>query len=364
MRIAMLAPISWRTPPRHYGPWELVTSLLTEALVAQGIDVTLFATLDSITSAKLDGVAPAPYSEDPRIEAKVWELRHLSHLFQQADKFDLIHNQADFPAHAFAPLAKTPMVTTIHGFSSAGILPMYKPFEDRVHYVAISDADRHPDLRYAATIHHGIPVEQFEFNPVGSEDLLYFGRIHPDKGTREAIDVAQNSSRRLHLYGIVQDREYYETKVLPLIDGDRVQFHGAVGGAERIRALGRAYALLHLINFDEPFGLSVIEAMACGTPVIATNRGAMPELIAHGRTGFLINSIGQAAEAVEKIALLDRQDPRNDVLQRFSVERMAEEYLGLYRSILSGASQSDKRAPASLFGVDQRAQPAHLPTTA
>ena len=123
----MLAPIAWRTPPRHYGPWELVTSLLTEALVARGIDVTLFATLDSVTSATLDGVVPAPYSEDPAIDAKVWEYRHLSHLFAQADRFDLIHNQADFPAHAFAPLVRTPIVTTIHGFSSERILPMYQP---------------------------------------------------------------------------------------------------------------------------------------------------------------------------------------------------------------------------------------------
>src|SRR5215203_222188 len=182
MKIAMLAPISWRTPPRQYGPWELVTSLLTEALVARGVDVTLFATLDSQTSGKLDGVVPAPYSEDPDIDAKVWEYRHLVHLFEQSDKFDLIHNQADFPAHAFSRLISTPMVTTIHGFSSERILPMYKPFEERIAYVAISEADRHPSLEYAATIHHGIPLEEFAFDPIGSEDLLFFGRMHPDKG--------------------------------------------------------------------------------------------------------------------------------------------------------------------------------------
>src|SRR5206468_3803152 len=138
MRVAMIAPIAWRTPPRHYGPWELVTSLLTEALVKRGVDVTLFATRDSVTLAKLDGVVPAPYCEDPSIDAKVWEYRHLSHVFRQANGFDLIHNQADFPAHAFAALIDTPMVTTIHGFSSERVLPMYKPFEDRVHFVAIS----------------------------------------------------------------------------------------------------------------------------------------------------------------------------------------------------------------------------------
>jgi len=206
MRIAMLAPIAWRTPPRHYGPWELVTSLLTEALVRKGADVTLFATQDSLTAGKLDGVVPAAYSEDPAIDAKVWEHRHLSHLFAQADRFDVIHNQADFPAHAFAPLVSTPMVTTIHGFSSDRILPMYEPYQDRVHYVAISEADRHPRLRYAATIHHGIDVDSFPFDPVGGDDLLFFGRMHPDKGAHLALDAARDSGLALNLYGIVQDQ--------------------------------------------------------------------------------------------------------------------------------------------------------------
>ncbi len=333
----MLAPIAWRTPPRHYGPWELVTSLLTEALVARGVDVTLFATLDSQTAGKLDGVVPAPYSEDPSIDAKVWEHRHLSYLFEKAGEFDLIHNQADFPAHAFAPFVSTPMVTTIHGFSSERILPMYKPFEDRVHYVAISEADRHPDLRYAATIHHGIPMEDFTLDPVGGEDLLFFGRIHPDKGAKEAIAAAKAAGRRLHMYGIVQDEGYYEREVLPHADGDRVLFHGPVGGAARIAALGKARALLHLINFDEPFGLSVIEAMACGTPVIAVNRGSMPELIDHGRTGFLVDTAEEAAELVDAAGALDRAAIREAVARRFSVDRMAEEYIALYRRILDGA---------------------------
>jgi glycosyltransferase involved in cell wall biosynthesis len=335
MRVAMLAPIAWRTPPRHYGPWELVTSLLTEALVARGVDVTLFATLDSITAGKLDGVVPAPYSEDPSIDAKVWEYRHLSHLFAQADRFDLIHNQADFPAHAFAPLVETPMVTTIHGFSSERILPMYAPFQDRVHYVAISDADRHPALRYAATIHHGIRLEEFPHDPVGSEDLLFFGRIHPDKGAKEAIEVARVTGRRLHIYGVVQDQGYFDEVVKPACDGKTVIYHGPVGGEARLRALGQAYALLHLINFDEPFGLSVIEAMACGTPVIAMRRGSMPELIEHGRTGYLVDSADEAIAAVSQVDRIDREAPRRAVAERFTVERMADAYLALYREILA-----------------------------
>jgi len=183
----MLAPVAWRCPPLHYGPWEQVTSLLTEALVARGVDVTLFATMDSRTAGKLDAICPAPYSEDLAIDAKVWEMLHVAHVFEQAGKFDLIHNQADFVPLAFSRLVATPVVTTIHGFSSVRILPAYKAYENRVHYVAISEADRHPDLRYAATIHHGIPLKDFPFDPRGSEDLLFFGRIHPDKGAAEAI---------------------------------------------------------------------------------------------------------------------------------------------------------------------------------
>lgn len=334
MRVAMIAPIAWRTPPRHYGPWELVTSLLTEELVARGIDVTLFATRDSVTSARLDGVVPAPYCEDPSIDAKVWEYRHLAHVFEQAERFDLIHNQADFPAHAFAGLVETPLVTTIHGFSSERILPMFKPYENRVHYVAISDADRHPALRYAATIHHGIDIGQFPFCAAGGENLLFFGRIHPDKGAREAIGVARAAGRRLDIYGVIQDQAYFERHVQPHVDGERVFFHGPVGGAGRVKALGRAHALLHLINFDEPFGLSVVEAMVCGTPAIAIRRGSMPELIDDGRTGFLVNTAAEAVAAIGKIGNLDRQAISGAAAQRFSAGRMADNYLALYRTVL------------------------------
>ena len=335
MRIAMIAPIAWRTPPRHYGPWELVTSLLTEALVARGVDVTLFATQDSLTAATLAGVVPAPYSEDPSIDAKVWEFAHLAHVFERAGEFDLIHNQADFPAHAFSGLVATPMVTTIHGFSSDRILPMYAPYQDRVNYVAISDADRHPSLRYAATIHHGIPLDDFPFDATGSDDLLFFGRMHPDKGAADAIAAARASGRRLHMAGIVQDDRYWREEVEPHIDGERVIYHGAVGGRARTDLLGQARALLHLIGFDEPFGLSVVEAMACGTPVIAYNRGSMPELIDHGVNGFLVDTLDEAIAAIDRVGEIDRADCRRIVAERFSVEAMAERYHALYTSILS-----------------------------
>lgn len=345
MRIAMLAPIAWRTPPRAYGPWELVTSLLTEALVARGIDVTLFATLDSVTTAKLDGVVPAPYSEDPAIDAKVWEYRHLAHLFEQADRFDVIHNQADFPAHVFSRFTDTPIVTTIHGFSSDRILPMYTAYQDRVKFVAISEADRHPAVSYAATIHHGIPMTQFPLNLAGGPDLLFFGRIHPDKGPGHAIAAARAAGSTLDMYGIVQDSAWHEREIAPLIDGQHIRYHGAVGGADRVRALGSARALLHLIEFDEPFGLSVIEAMACGTPVIATRRGAMPELIVDGVNGFLVDTPDDARDAIARIGELDRNTVRQSVVERFSVDRMADAYIDLYRTICT--SRPRPRCPSS-----------------
>jgi glycosyltransferase involved in cell wall biosynthesis len=279
---------------------------------------------------------PAPYNEDPSIDAKVWEFRHLAYLFERADQFDIIHNQADFPAHAFAPLIKTAMVTTIHGFSSERILPMYEPFQDQVHYVAISQADRHPRLRYAATIHHGIPIADFPFDPLGGEDLLFFGRIHPDKGVAEAIAAARASGRRLNLYGIVQDDNYHQRHVAPTLDGASVVYHGPIGGAARVAALGKARALLHLVNFNEPFGLSVIEAMACGTPVIAARRGSMPELIEDGVTGFLVDSVEEAVSAIHRIDEIDRARVRRAVELRFTSTEMADAYLRLYQRICGG----------------------------
>jgi glycosyltransferase involved in cell wall biosynthesis len=335
MRIAMLAPISWRTPPRHYGPWELVTSLLTEALVAKGVDVTLFATADSETAGTLAAVVPMGYSEDRSLDAKVMEMLHVSHVFERASEFDLIHNQADFVPLAFSRLVKTPQVTTIHGFSSERIVPVFKRYDDVVNYVAISDADRHPTLKYAATIHHGIPIDDFPFDAQGSEDLLFFGRIHPDKGAADAIKAAQATGRKLLMAGIIQDEGYYERDVQPHVDGDQIVYLGPIGGERRTRALGGARALLHLIGFDEPFGLSVIEAMACGTPVIAYNRGSMPELIEHGVTGFLVDTFDEAVEAIGRIGEIDRAACRRAVEERFTVERMAQRYLELYERILS-----------------------------
>ncbi len=336
MRVAMLSSISWRTPPRAYGPWELVTSLLTEALVARGVDVTLFATLDSITAAKLAGVAPGGYSEDQSLNPKVWEALHIAHCFERASEFDLIHNQADFMPLMFAEMVDTPIVTTIHGFSSPSILPAFQRYNDRSAYVAISDADRAPSLTYAATIHHGIPIDLFPFDAAGSDDLLFFGRFHPDKGAGEAVKAARAVGRKLVMAGLVQDPDYFAAEVAPFIDERNVEYRGVLGGDDRVRALGSARAMLHLIGFEEPFGLSVVESMACGTPVIAYRRGSMPELIVDGVTGFLVDTFDQAVAAVERIGEIDRSACRRHVERHFTVDRMVDQYLELYRDLLGG----------------------------
>jgi len=334
MKIAMLSPLSWRTPPRHYGPWENMVSLLTEQLVSMGIEVTLFATGDSITTGKLVSVCERPYSEDPSIDPKVWECLHIAELFRRAGEFDLIHNHYDFLPLSYSDFTDTPVVTTIHGFSSSAILPVYKKYNDSTYYVAISEADKSAELDYIATIHHGIDLNQFTYEQDAGDYLLFFGRIHPDKGVHDAIKVASKTGKRLVIAGIVQDEAYFKDQVEPYIDGSKVEYIGSVGPAERQQVLGGALALLHLIYFDEPFGLSVVESMACGTPVIAYDRGSMPELIQNGSNGFIVNDLAAAVQAVDKISTLDRRACRDIVEQRFTCQRMAHEYVSVYHRVL------------------------------
>ena len=334
LRVALLAPISWRVPPRHYGPWERVVSLLAEGLVSRGVAVTLFATADSITRAKLVGTCPHPYSEDDTLDPKVWECLHISEVFERAAEFDLIHNHFDFLPLSYSALVATPVVTTIHGFSSPRILPVFEKYDASTHYVSISDADRSPGLHYVATVHHGIPLDEFALRRDSDGYLLFFGRIHPEKGVAEAIEVARRTGRRLVIAGIVQDRAYFESEVAPHVDGDRVAYVGSVGPDERSEVLGGAYALLHLIGFDEPFGLSMIEAMACGTPVIAIGRGSVPEVVSDGESGFVVSDLDTATAAVARVADLDRSAVRSHVEQHFSAARMTEDYLRVYHQVI------------------------------
>ncbi|MBS1522093.1 MAG: glycosyltransferase family 4 protein [Bacteroidetes bacterium] len=334
MRIAVLAPVAWRTPPRRYGPWEQVASNITEGLVAKGLDVTLFATGDSITSGKLDSVIKQGYEEDRSQDAKVVECLHISNLMEKTADFDIIHNHFDFLPLTYSGLIKTPMVTTIHGFSSPKIIPVYQKYNNTSHYVSISNSDRSPLLTYSATIYNGIRVSDFEFQSTSEDYVLYFGRIHHDKGTAEAIEIAVKSKKKLLIAGIIQDSDYFDQKVKPFLN-DQIIYVGEAGPEKRNELMTNALALLHPINFDEPFGLSVAEAMLCGTPVIAFNRGSMSELIIHDKTGFLVGTIDQAVEAVSDVGRINRQECRDWSVEQFSQEKMVSEYVKLYERVLT-----------------------------
>jgi glycosyltransferase involved in cell wall biosynthesis len=332
MRIALLGPIAWRTPPRAYGPWEQVVSLLAEGLVERGVDVTLFASRDSLTSARLEGVVDHPYNEDSSIDGRVWEAIHIATCLRRSGEFDLVHNNLDWLPLTMSEFCAVPMLTTVHGFCSPSILPAYQ--RARSSYVSISDADRGPGLDYVATVYHGIDVSQFPFTERPGSELVAFGRIHPDKGTVEAIEIAKRAGRTLLICGPVHDERYHEERVLPLIDGDQVRYLGNVGPTDRARILGSAAALLHPIGFAEPFGLSVVEAMVCGTPVIAFPKGSMPEVVDQAVTGFLVGGVDEAVAALPAAIALDRAEVRRVAVSRFSAGRMVEDYLTVYARIL------------------------------
>jgi glycosyltransferase involved in cell wall biosynthesis len=333
MKIAILAPITWRTPPRQYGPWEQVASVLTEALVKNGIDTTLFATGDSITKAKLQWVCEKPTGES-HADPKVWECLHISHLMEQASSFDIIHNHFDFLPLTYTRLIHRPMITTIHGFSSEQIIPVYKEYNKHSYYVSISNSDRHPALKYLDTVYNGVDETQFAMGEGQGQYLLYFGRIHPHKGAAEAIRIAVRSKKKLLLCGLIQDQNYFDEKIKPHLNDSTIIYKGNVGPGERNVLLGDAMALLHPISFEEPFGLSVAEAMLCGTPVIAFNRGSMKELIINGRTGFLVNDTEEAIAAVDNIGGISRVACREHAMAKFGSQPMALQYIKLYEEII------------------------------
>ena len=333
MKIALISPIAWRTPPAHYGPWENVVSLICEGLVKRGIDVTLFATQNSITGADLVSVCEKGYEEDSTIIPKVFECLHISEVFERADEFDLIHNNFDFLPLSYSKLVTTPVVTTIHGFSSDGILPVYEKYNKNNYYVSISNSDRSQKLNYTATVYHGINLEQFLFKKEHGDYLLFFGRIHPDKGAKEAIEIAKSSGMKLIIAGIIQDEDYFNREVAPHIC-DKIIYLGSIGPERRNNIMRNAYCLLHPIYFEEPFGLSVVESMACGTPVIAFNKGSMPELIIDGKNGFIVSDAAEAILALERIPQLSREFCRYVVEEKFSADRMVEDYIKVYKKII------------------------------
>jgi len=353
MKIGVIASIAHRLPPVGYGPWEQIASTLTEGFVARGHQVTLFATADSTTSASLHAAVPSGYEETAGVDAKVCEGLHNGAAFARAGEFDILANHFDFMPLTYSRLVATPMVTTIHGFSSARILPVFRAYDDIAHYVSISNADRSPELHYDATIHHGIPTDQFTYRASPADYLLFLGRIHPDKGVHQAIEVALTAGLPLIIAGIVQDEEYFRSAVEPQVDGVRVSYVGPVAGAERDRLLGGAKALLHLVTFAEPFGLAVVEALATGTPVIASPLGALPEIVRHDVTGFLVTDIASAVAAVRRVETVERSACRADAVARFGADRMVEDYLRLFARIVGveGPGVSTSRDAGHIPGL-------------
>ncbi len=328
----MLGPVSWRTPPRQYGAWETVVSNLTEGLVARGYDVTLFATGDSLTAADLEAVAPRSYSEDAGMDPKVWEFLHIAGAMERATDFDLMHNNYDFMPLTYSRFVTTPMLTTVHGFSSDQYRLAYRKYRE-TYFVSISDADRDPYLPYVRTVYNGIRLEDHTFNAEGGDYLAFVGRIHPDKGVHLAIKLALESDRQLVIAGIIQDEEYFQTQIKPHLGG-KIEFIGPVGPKERDTLFGGAFAGLHLTTIPERFGLAMAESMATGTPVIGMDLGSVREVVADGVTGFVVDSLDRAVAAVDRVPELSRRACRERVERLFSVDAMVDGYLDAYRSIL------------------------------
>jgi glycosyltransferase involved in cell wall biosynthesis len=331
-RIAVLSPVAWRTPPRRYGAWETVAGNVAEGLVARGWDVTLFATGDSITRAHLHAVVARGYEEDPDIDPKVAEYLHISELFEHAGEFDLIHSHYDFMALTYTRLVKTPVVTTIHGFSSPRIMPVYEKYSDG-NFVSISDSDRAPGLNYLATVYNGIDLTLYPRRKSAGDSLIFLGRIHPDKGTHLAIEVARKSGRPLLIAGIVQDQTYFREQVAPFLN-ETIRYIGPVDVQGKNELFARAFALLHLNSIPERFGLVLAEANAAGVPVIAMDLGSCREVIEDGRTGFLVNSVDEAVLALARVAEISAAECRRRVERCFSIETMIEGYERVYEQIL------------------------------
>jgi glycosyltransferase involved in cell wall biosynthesis len=332
-RIAVLSPVAWRTPPRAYGAWETVASNITEGLIAHGWDVTLFATGDSITKAKLHAVIPRGYEEEKEQDPKVVEILHIAEIMEHACQFDLIHNNYDFMPLAFSRLIDTPMLTTIHGFSSDKIRAVYHKYKHDSYYVSISDSDRDGELPYLATVYNGIDLTNLTFRKLPGDKLVFLGRIHPDKGTHLAAEVAQKTGMPLIIAGIIQDEAYFNELVKPHIDGKSITFIGPVGPPERDALFKEAYAVLHLNLLPERFGLVMAEANAAGIPVIAMDRGSCREVIADGKTGYLVNDTSEAVAAVGRVDEINRADCRKHVEENFSIDCMVGAYEKVYAEI-------------------------------
>ena len=335
LRLAVLAPITWPTPPPGYGPWEQVAFNIADGMRRRGADVTLFATANSAFEGKLESVVPCGIGEDPNLNGEVFSALHTARLFERASDFDLIHNNLDWKPMTYALASKSPpLVTTIHGFSSPQILAAYYACAWRSFYCSISDADRDPGLQYLATVYNGIDPAQFTFNSKPGEYLVFLGRFHPEKGAHLAIEIAKRTGKQLKMAAIMHDDAYFHTQIEPQIDGEQIQFLGEVRREARNELLSNALALVHMNTRPERFGLTLVEAMACGTPVLGANSGSVPEIVVDGVTGFVCDGVESAAAKVPELASLDRAACRKRVEEHFTLERMIGGYAAAYGAAL------------------------------
>ncbi len=341
MRIAQVAPLWERVPPPAYGGIELVVGMLCEELVRRGHEVTLFASGDSITSAKLESVHPQALRLDTTIkDYGIYEMLQLGWIYERAKEFDIIHSHMGCAALPYANLVKTPTVHTLHGtFSPDNEKLFFK--ERRQHYVSISESQREPrlNLNCVATVYNGIDPDIYEFHPTPQEPpyLAFLGRMSPEKGPHLAIEIAKRSGWHLKMAGKVDvvDREYFRTEIEPHIDGKQIEFLGEANHVQKNLLMGQAVATLFPITWREPFGLVSIESMAAGTPVIAIALGATPEIIAHGKTGFLCSNVEECIAAIAPATQLSRYACREYVANKFSAQGMTDGYEAVYRQILS-----------------------------
>lgn len=340
-KIAILAPVAWRTPPRHYGAWESIASGIAEGLVSRGWEnVTLFATRESVTKAKLVGWIEKGYEEDKSQIPLVSTVYHIQKVMERAGQFDLIHNNFDYIPLTYLRLIQTPMLTTIHGFSDEDIKRVYRDHKD-TYYVSISDSDRDSELPYLATVYNGIDLSNLTFREKPGDKLVFYGRIHPDKGLHLAIEVSQKAKLPLIVAGIIQDQAYFD-ECAEDFDDKLIKFIGPVNPEQRDALLKEALCVLHLNTIPERFGLVMAESNAAGVPVIAADLGSCREVIADGKTGFLVNNVDEAVEAIGKLDRINRADCRKHVEEHFTIDRMAASYEKVYEEIFRRHEEKNK----------------------
>ena len=355
MRIAQVAPLWERVPPPAYGGIELVVSLLTDELVRRGHEVTLFASGDSLSLATLESVHSRALRQDPTVkEYSIYEMLQLSQVYDQAQDFDIIHSHMGCAALPYAKFVKTPTIHTLHGVFTSDNEKMYRRSRQQP-FVSISNAQREArlGLNCVSTVYNGIDVDSYKFYAQPDEPpyLAFLGRLSPEKGPHLAIEIAKRTGWNLKMAGKIDivDRDFYEQQLAPHIDGEQIQYLGEANHVQKNTLMGGAVATLFPITWREPFGLVMVESMAAGTPVIGMRLGSAPEVIAHGKTGFLCDTVDECIAALARLPEIDRATCRQHVIDHFSVQKMTDGYEAAYLQILTGKLTSKNRRVQSLL---------------